>query len=185
MLRTKVGQRVTDRPLFMRRRLIEIIMEKISYSSIGVIRTPFKSPAGMPIQPSGARGVEGRVEVDPAYCEGLEDLNGFSHIYLVYHFHAARGYALMVKPFLDEVLRGVFATRAPRRPNPIGLSVVRLIRREGCVLIIQDVDVLDGTPLLDIKPYVQEFNAPKATRTGWLRKKSGGAKKEKSDKRFI
>jgi tRNA-Thr(GGU) m(6)t(6)A37 methyltransferase TsaA len=159
-------------------------MEKISYSPIGVIHTPFKSPAGMPIQPSGARGVEGSVEVDPAYCEGLEDLDGFSHIYLVYHFHASRGYALRVKPFMDDTRRGVFATRAPRRPNPVGLSVVRLVRREGCTLFVEDVDILDGTPLLDIKPYVREFDAPEATRRGWLRRRSSGAKKARSDSRF-
>jgi tRNA-Thr(GGU) m(6)t(6)A37 methyltransferase TsaA len=90
----------------------------------------------------------------------------------------------MVKPFMDDVLRGVFATRAPRRPNPIGLSIVRLVRKEGCTLFVEDVDMLDGTPLLDIKPYVPEFDAPEATRTGWLRRKSSGVKKAKSDNRF-
>jgi tRNA-Thr(GGU) m(6)t(6)A37 methyltransferase TsaA len=159
-------------------------MKNISYSSIGIIRTPFKDPAGMPIQPSGARGIGGTVEVDSAYCEGLKDLEGFSHICLLYHFHASRGYALKVMPFMDDTIRGVFATRAPRRPNPIGLSIVRLVRVEGCTLFVEDVDILDGTPLLDIKPYVPEFDAPEATHTGWLSRKSYGAKKARSDNRF-
>jgi len=139
----------------------------------------------MPIQPSGASGMGGTVEVDLAYCEGLEDLEGFSHIYLLYHFHASRGYALKIEPFMDDTVRGVFATRAPRRPNPVGLSVVGLIRIEGCTLFVQDVDILDGTLLLDIKPYVPEFDAPEVTRTGWLSRKLPGAKKAKSDNRFI
>jgi tRNA-Thr(GGU) m(6)t(6)A37 methyltransferase TsaA len=160
-------------------------MKQISYSLIGVIHTPFKDFTGMPIQPSGASGIGGTVEVDPAYCEGLEDLEGFSHIYLLYHFHVSRGYALKIKPFMDDTVRGVFATRAPRRPNPVGLSIVGLVRIEGCTLFIQDVDVLDGTPLLDIKPYVPEFDAPEATRTGWLSRKSSGAKEAKSDNRFV
>ncbi len=162
-------------------------MSRIEYQPIGVIHSPFKEPAGMPIQPLGAQGVEGRVEVAAAYEEGLQDLSDFSHIILLYHFHRSRGYRLRVTPFLDDEPRGLFATRAPRRPNPIGLSVVRLLRIEGTTLYIANVDVLDGTPLLDIKPYVPDFNAipnDEKVRTGWLEYRSDRADNHRSDHRF-
>ena len=162
-------------------------MSRIEYKPIGVIHSPFKEPAGMPIQPLGARGVEGRVEVAPAYEEGLQDLSGFSHIILLYHFHRSQGYRLRVTPFLDDEPRGLFATRAPRRPNSIGLSVVRLLRVAGTTLYIANVDMLDGTPLLDIKPYVPDFNAILADeeiRTGWLEHRSDRADRHRSDHRF-
>ncbi len=162
-------------------------MAPIEYEPIGVIHSPFKEPAGMPIQPLGAQGVEGRVEVAPAYEEGLQDLSGFSHIILLYHFHCSQGYRLRVTPFLDDEPRGLFATRAPRRPNPIGLSVVRLLRVEGATLYIANVDILDGTPLLDIKPYVPDFNAIPADeeiRTGWLEHRSDRADNHRADHRF-
>lgn len=158
--------------------------KEIRYTPIGVIRSPFTTPSGMPIQPGGAEGIRGTVEIDPALGEGLKDLEGFSHLVLIYHFHLSRGYSLEVKPFLDDALHGVFSTRAPRRPNPIGLSVVRLIGREGCTLHVQDLDVVDGTPLLDIKPYVAEFDVRKTTRSGWLSGKAGNAGKATSDSRF-
>jgi len=112
---------------------------KIEYNSIGVVHSPFKKAEGMPIQPAGAAGVEGTVEVFPEFVEGLKDLEGFSHIYLIYHFHQSNGYSLMVTPFMDTALRGVFATRAPRRPNAIGISVVRLKGIEGGILRIENV----------------------------------------------
>jgi tRNA-Thr(GGU) m(6)t(6)A37 methyltransferase TsaA len=108
------------------------------------------------------------VEVYDDYVEGLADLDGFSHIILLYHFHESSGYRLRVKPFLDNQKRGLFATRAPWRPNPIGLSVVRLVQVEGSKLTVEDVDILDNTPLLDIKPYVPEFDQRTKTRLGWL-----------------
>ena len=163
-------------------------MSPIEYEPIGVIHSPFTEPAGMPIQPLGAQGVEGRAEVGAAYEEGLQDLSGFSHIILLYHFHRSRGYRLRVTPFLDDAPRGLFATRAPRRPNPIGLSVVRLLRVEGATLYIANVDILDGTPLLDIKPYVPDFNAIQAEeeiRTGWLEHRSDRANGHRSDHRFV
>ena len=141
---------------------------ELTLEPIGVIHSPFEEVAGMPIQPGRARGVEGSVEVDAAYEEGLQDLDGFSHIILLYHFHRSEGYRLRVVPFLDTEPRGLFATRAPRRPNPLGLSVVRLDRIEGRTLSILDVDVLDGTPLLDIKPFVPDFDAPGEARIGWI-----------------
>lgn len=138
----------------------------------------------MPIQPAGAQGVAGTVEVDPAYEEGLADLEGFSHLCLLYHLHLSEGYALVVKPFLDDTPRGLFATRAPKRPNPIGLSVVRLVRVEGCRLYVENVDVVDGTPLLDLKPYVPAFDAPEEVRLGWLTGRAGRASGLQADDRF-
>ncbi len=157
---------------------------KIEYQAIGVIHSPFKDVEGMPIQPAGANGVRGRVEVSSDYAEGLKDLEGFSHIILVYHFHRVTGVELRVMPFLDSEPRGIFATRAPKRPNPIGLSVVKLVGIEGHEIHIENVDILDGTPLLDIKPYVPEFDEYPADRIGWLEKASGKVKGKKADSRF-
>ena len=141
---------------------------KIEYRPIGLIHTPFKQRKGMPIQPSRGRGVRGTVEVAPEYADGLADLDGFSHVVLIYHFHQSHGFDLRVTPFLDTQKRGLFATRAPRRPNAIGLSVVRLLGIEGNRIAVQDLDILDGTPLLDIKPYVPEFDHRTEVREGWL-----------------
>ena len=149
-----------------------------------LIRSPFKTLDNMPIQPAGAEGVEGLVELRPEYQDGLMDLDGFSHIVLIYHFHQSDGYSLTVVPYLDDTSRGLFSTRAPRRPNPIGLSVVKLNSVEGPVLKIENVDVLDGTPLLDIKPYVPEFEPRGIVRTGWLEAAAKKAKTKRSDKRF-
>lgn len=135
---------------------------------IGVIHTPHTRAEDTPIQPVFAQGVQGRAEILPEHAEGLQDLDGFSHIWLLYWFHQAGPARLTVRPFLQDVEHGVFATRAPTRPNPIGLSLVRLVRREGCILYLEDVDVLDGTPLLDIKPYVPRFDCRTDVRTGWL-----------------
>jgi len=151
---------------------------------IGIIHTPFINLEGMPIQPAGAAGVKGTVEVLDKYRPGLKDLDGFSHIILIYYFHGSSGFELHVIPFLDSQPRGLFATRAPKRPNPIGLSVVQLDKIENGILHIQNVDILDNTPLLDIKPYVPEFDAPKKVRTGWLEKAKKSASSRKSDDRF-
>ncbi len=140
----------------------------IHLQPIGTIRSPFTDPRGMPIQPAGAADVTGTVEVAARYADGLLHLEGFSHIVLIYHFHRSEGHDLQVTPYLDDRVHGVFATRAPRRPNPIGLSVVRLQRREGRILHVVGVDVLDGTPLLDIKPHVPDFEPGGPIRTGWL-----------------
>ena len=138
----------------------------------------------MPIQPAGAEGVKGTVEVFDQFCAGLKDIDGFSHIILVYHFHLSKGYLLEVKPFMDDMEHGVFAMRCPARPNPIGISVVRLVSVEGCNLHIEDVDVVDGTPLLDIKPYVPDFDWRPAERVGWLSEKSKNVRQQRSDGRF-
>jgi len=157
---------------------------KIEYQTIGVIHSPFKEIEGMPIQPAGAAGVMGTVEVFKTYRTGLKDLDGFSHIFLLYHFHRSQGFSLQVVPFMNSQSRGLFATRAPRRPNPIGLSMVRLHGIEEGVLSIENVDVLDGTPLLDIKPYVPEFDPKGTVRIGWLEDTGGTVSSRKSDDRF-
>ncbi len=142
--------------------------QEVRYRPIGVIRTPHKNPDATPIQPVFATGIEGTAEVDPAFAEGLQDLDGFSHIYLIYYLYRARPAArLLVRPFLQDVERGVFATRAPSRPNPIGLSVVPLLGREGNILRFDGADMLDGSPLLDIKPYVGRFDCVQPTHSGW------------------
>ena len=133
---------------------------------IGVIHSPFTDKKSTPIQAARSQAV-GRVEVFPEFAAGLQDLEGFSHIFLLYVFHGSQGYSLQVLPFLDNQLRGLFSTRYPHRPNPIGLSVVRLLSRQDHILEIQGVDVLDGTPLLDIKPYVPEFDVREHTTNGW------------------
>jgi tRNA-Thr(GGU) m(6)t(6)A37 methyltransferase TsaA len=140
----------------------------IEFLPIGLIHTPHLKSGEAPIQPSRGRGILGSVEIYDDFVEGLADLDGFSHIILLYHLHKASGYKLRVKPFLDDQKRGLFATRAPWRPNPIGLSVVRLVKVEGNTLTIEDVDMLDQTPLLDIKPYVPEFDRRPDVRLGWL-----------------
>ena len=159
-------------------------MNEICYHPIGVVRSPFKTPKGTPIQPAGSVDTRGTVELLPEYAEGLQDLEGFSHIILLYHFHKAKEPALKVKPFMDDREHGIFAQRAPSRPNPIGLSIVRLEKIEGNILYLKDVDLLDGTPLLDIKPYVPEFDIREVTRTGWLEQNVHKLKKARDDERF-
>ena len=158
--------------------------ESVTFEPIGVIHSPFTKLEGMPIQPAGAAGVKGAVEVFPEYADGLKDLDGFSHIVLLYHFHRSKGHRLRVVPFMDTEERGLFATRAPKRPNPIGLSVVRLRKVEGRVLHIENVDILDDTPLLDIKPYVPAFDKATRVRTGWLEKARKTVTRKRADKRF-
>jgi len=157
---------------------------KIAMTQIGVIRSPHKEKKGMPIQPSGAEGIGGRVEVFEEFQEGLADLEGFSHIILFYHFHLNSEYKLRVTPFLDNEEHGVFATRAPKRPSPLGMSIVALEKITDGVVHIRNIDVLDGTPLLDIKPYVPEFDHQVNTRIGWLEKNGNEVTRKKSDDRF-
>jgi tRNA (adenine37-N6)-methyltransferase len=156
----------------------------IEFKPIGIIHSPFKDTQGMPIQPSGAAGVKGSVEVFDQYQAGLKDLDGFSHIILLYYFHLAKGFKLQVVPFMDSKPRGLFSTRAPKRPNPIGLSVVQLNEVKDGVLFIQNVDILDQTPLIDIKPYVPEFDRQVEIRTGWLENIKKAVSEKKSDGRF-
>lgn len=159
-------------------------MTEIVFTPIGTVRSPFCDPKDMPIQPVGARDVRGTIELDPTYAAGLKDLAGFSRIIVLYHFHRSSGYSLEVIPFLDKTPHGVFATRAPRRPNAIGLSILRLASIDGATLHVLDVDILDGTPVLDIKPYVPAFDAYPDERTGWLTTTSEAAGTVRSDDRF-
>ncbi len=157
---------------------------KPDFQQIGTILSPFQELSGMPIQPAASKGARGRVIVNEEYTDGLLDLEGFSHIILLYVFHLCRGYDLQVTPFLDTAPHGLFATRAPRRPNPIGLSVVQLESVERNVLYISNVDILDGTPLLDIKPYVPDFDPAGTVRTGWIEKARETIPDRTSDDRF-
>lgn len=157
---------------------------EIILKPIGIIHTPYKEPKGMPSQPGRSDGARGAIEIYPEYEKGLVDLNGFSHITLLFYFHLSKGYELMVTPRLDDKKRGLFSTRAPRRPNPIGISVVKLDSIEGNVLHIVNVDMVDGTPLLDIKPYVCELDSNEDFRIGWLEGKIKGKGRDISDNRF-
>lgn len=160
--------------------------DPVEYDPIGTIHSPFDAPEEMPIQPAGT-DVEGTVEVVPAYTEGVQDLDGFTHCLLLYHFHATGEDASMtVEPFLDDEPRGLFATRAPRRPNPIGLSTVEIDAISENELTVTGVDVVDGTPLLDIKPFVPQFDVPaKEVETGWLDVSTSAIRSTRSDDRFV
>ena len=157
---------------------------KVIYKPIGIIYTSFHSIEGMPIQPSSNTSGTGMVEIVPEFADGLKDLAGFSHIYLLYHFHKVSQTKLLVTPFLDSVPRGVFATRAPSRPNPIGLSLVKLERIENNMIYVTGVDILNKTPILDIKPYVPEFEPSENVQIGWLEQGKDGIRSQKSDDRF-
>ncbi len=137
------------------------------FHSIGIVHSPHTAPSKAPVQPVFAKQIRGTVILDPEYCEGLADLGGFSHIYLFYVFHRTQETKLTVQPFLEEAKHGVFATRAPCRPNKLGFSVVRLRSIEGNTLYVEDVDVLDGTPVVDIKPYIARFDTRDDVRSGW------------------
>lgn len=156
----------------------------ITYTPIGYFHTPHKEPIGMPIQPSGAVGIHGYIDILPQFAEGLHDLDGFSHVIVLYHLHEIKNHQLTVTPFLDNSPRGVFATRSPSRPNPIGLSVMKLLVVRDHMISLENVDVLDGTPVLDIKPYVPDFDVWPADRIGWFEGKSDKATRHKSDDRF-
>lgn len=149
---------------------------------IGSIRTPFHEATGTPIQPAYARGAEGRVLVDEAYAGALDDLEGFERVWLLYWMDRACGFRPRVVPYRDTREHGLFATRSPCRPNPIGLSAVRLLGREGNVLHVEGVDMLDGTPLVDLKPYVPEFDAHPGSRAGWFDDRT--TDREAADDRF-
>lgn len=156
----------------------------IHFDYIGIIHTPHTSPQGTPIQPPAAKEFSGTVEIFPDYAEALQGLKGFSHIYLFYHFHLARRGDLTAKPFMDGSARGVFSMRGPSRPNPLGMSIVRLESISGNILHIRDVDILEGTPLLDIKPYVPGFDLRPDATSGWLSEKMEGLGNARDDGRF-
>jgi len=156
----------------------------VIYKPIGIIHSPFNRLEEMPIQPTGDVSGSGIVEIFSEFVNGLKDLEGFSYIYLLYHFHKMHQSNLTVTPFLDREARGIFATRAPSRPNPIGLSLVDLVRIENNLIYVERVDVLNETPLLDIKPYVPEFEHIDDVRVGWLEQVKGQVRTQRSDARF-
>ena len=158
--------------------------EPVTFQPIGVIRTPYTQTDGMPIQATAAVGVPGRIELDPDLVEGLADLNGFSHLTLIYYLHLITAPRLTVTPFLDHQAHGIFATRSPARPNPIGISTVRLIAVSGTTIEIEDVDTVDGTPLLDIKPYVPAFDHRDDVEVGWFAGQLDGLAQARADDRF-
>ncbi len=159
-------------------------MQQITYNPIGIIHTPFSSAKGTPIQPEAAKKAKGWIELFPEFEAGLKDLSGFSHLVLLFHFHKTQEMQLLPVPYMDSAPRGIFATRAPVRPNPIGLSIVKLNKVEGKVLHIQELDMLDGSPLLDIKPYVPHFQPKEEVHIGWLESKIGKLNKARDDGRF-
>jgi len=160
-------------------------MEEIIIKPIGTIFTPHTSIKNMPIQPLAAKGIRGFIKLLPEYSEGLKDLEGFSHITLVYHFHQITGYELAVIPFMDTEKHGIFACKAPKRPNAIGISTVKLISINENIIIIEQVDMLDGTPLIDIKPFYPRYDNRLNAKTGWLESfKKIPVKKLRSDERF-
>lgn len=156
----------------------------VTYRPIGVVRSPFRSLEGMPLQAVAAADVHGQIVLAPELVPAVADLNGFSHLYVIAHLHRGAPGGLTVVPFLDETPRGVLATRSPRHPNPIGLSVVRLLAVDGATLEVAGLDLLDGTPVLDIKPYVPAFDAFDAPRTGWLAAAAERVHRLRADARF-
>jgi len=152
---------------------------------IGKIQTPYTSLEQMPIQPKGAKEITAFLNIKREYAKGLKDLEGFSHIYLIYHFHQTTRSELEVIPFMDTQKRGVFATRSPLRPSHIGLSITELISIHDNIVTIKGIDVLNGTPLLDIKPYIPQFDRVREVKTGWMNKNEEEVAQARSDKRFI
>ena len=159
-------------------------MDDVVLTPIGVVRTPFADHAGMPIQTVAATGVRGRIELLPEYAAGLADLEDFTFLHLITYLHRTGPASLRVLPYLDTTERGVFATRSPKRPNPLGLSLVRLTGIEGAVLQVEELDLLDGTPLLDIKPYVPPFDERADARYGWFEQRAQNVHSVRADARF-
>ena len=157
---------------------------KIEFTPIGIIHTPFKTIENIPIQPAAGKTIEGWIEIFDEYTEGLSDLDGFSHIYLLFHLHRSKNYSLKLIPFLDTVKRGVFSTRSPARPNPLGLSIVEIVSIHDNIINIKGIDILDGSPLIDIKPYVPDFEVTKNIKKGWFEGKEKIIPGKLSDDRF-
>ncbi len=157
----------------------------MNINTIGVINTPFKKLEDMPIQPKGAKKTIGKIILNYEYAEGLKDLDGFSHIYLIYFFHEAKRTELSVTPFMDTQPRGVFSTRSPLRPSHIGMSVTQIVSIDDNIVTVKGIDILNDTPLLDIKPYIPQFDSVTDVKTGWLTKDEKDVVEKKSDGRFV
>jgi len=164
--------------------LIRTLMRPVRYVPIGIIHSPLKDSSGAPLQSVSAKRVKGTVEVFPRYMSGLRDVAGFSHLILIYHFHLSRKASLTVRPYLDRKEHGIFATRAPVRPNPIGISIVRLRKVRDGTIWVEDLDVVDGTPLLDMKPYVPQFDVRSVQSIGWFKRNISKLNGTRADKRF-
>lgn len=160
-------------------------MDKIIYNPIGIIHSPYKEAKGTPIQPLASKGTEGKIELFPEFAAGLKDLEYFSHLIILCHFHLIKDTKLQVTPYMDTDTHGIFATRAPGRPNSIGLSIVDIIKIEDNIIYIKNVDLIDGTPILDIKPYVPQFDLRENVRIGWLADNAKKLPYTKDDGRFI
>ena len=143
-------------------------MENITYSPIGIIHSSFTNPDDTPIQGVFSNGAKGKVEIYPLYAAGLKNIGEFSHLILIYHFHLVESYSLISKPFMENREKGIFSIRHPKRPNPIGISIVRLDNVKENILEISDVDIIDGTPLLDIKPLIHKFDSRESIKSGWV-----------------
>ncbi len=154
----------------------------IALKPIGVVRSEFVSPVGTPIQPAFGREATGQIVIEPEYEAALDDIEGYDRLWVIFWMTGVRGWKPRVVPYHDTREHGLFATRSPARPNPIGISPVRLVRREGRVLHIAELDILDGTPVLDLKPYVPEFDAHPDARSGWFGEARGG--RGTADERF-
>ncbi len=160
---------------------------QINLRQIGTINSPFCHLENMPVQPKGARDVIATIEIKKEFQDGLKDLDGFNFIYLIYYFHKVKNHKLQVVPFMDKTKseRGVFSTRTPMHPNSLGLSVVELIKVEENIITIKGVDILDGTPLIDIKPYIVNFDkVDKMPTSGWMKASLQEVNNKKSDDRF-
>ncbi|MBT4285847.1 MAG: tRNA (N6-threonylcarbamoyladenosine(37)-N6)-methyltransferase TrmO [Deltaproteobacteria bacterium] len=157
----------------------------ITFTPIGTVHSPHKDLKNMPIQPKGAKGIEGHVLINESFVEGLSDLDGFSHVYLIYHFHAATRVEMKVIPFMDKVERGIFSTRSTLRPNHIGLSIMELLEVEGNKVLLKGMDILDGTPVLDIKPYIANFDKVEKSQSGWMQASPEDVKNKRSDNRYV
>ncbi|MGP8321128.1 MAG: tRNA (N6-threonylcarbamoyladenosine(37)-N6)-methyltransferase TrmO [Methanosarcinaceae archaeon] len=155
-------------------------MENITYSPIGIIHSSFKNPDDTPIQAIFSNGAKGKVEVYPKYAAGLKNIGEFSHLILIYHFHLVKSYSLISKPFMENTEKGVFSIRHPKRPNPIGVSIVKLDDVKENILKISDVDIINGTPLLDIKPLIHQFDNRESIKSGWVDNQPIDETKEKT-----
>lgn len=162
-----------------------MVQQSFTFRQIGIIHTPHKEIRGMPIQTANARGIRGTLEMDKEFVEGLEDLDGFSHVILLYYFHRITKPNLKLIPFLDGSAHGLFATRAPSSVNPIGISIVKLVSVEGKIITIEDVDILDKTPLLDIKPYIPAFDSIPEASVGWYTDRLKELQNTRADERFV
>jgi len=144
--------------------------KEIKLRPIGIIHTPYKEPKGIPIQGKFEKSVTGTIEIFPEYQKGLKDIEGFSHLILIYHFNRSKEEKLVGRPFLEDQEHGIFAIRSPHRPNHLGFSIVKVEKVKGSTVIFSELDMLDKTPLLDIKPYISHFDSRKDAKNGWIKK---------------